>query len=417
MNLVNERSDKDFIILAAKALVNLSMNEKSRDIITKIGGIESSVQLMMFKDDDLKLLGAKWIMNLAISGRNRKLMSDKGIIAFLQKVNGSTSSVSVQSQITLAIENCSFPYEVKYEDLNFGLEEKLTENVAIDDDEDEETETDAFTRLRVEETEKEQRRQEIEDERRKISEERQVLESVKEKVQDGTKDILQRQEETQTMKAEEDKENLQRQEILLKQRELEIKRLDEEEAALRFQKEKEKVEKTTMTQKQKEIEEEEKKIIKRCNIVHEIVAVEKNYVDGLKIVVQKYYQPLQHSTKTQRPIIPAEKIKVIFSIIEIIHNYHALMLETLSSRVKRWLADQKISPLIISDIFIRMSKHLGCYSQYINNFDLAVTTLNESKKNFPIFAQFCKRVEQSPECNFQELEVGTFCFSFSNSSI
>lgn len=80
------------------------------------------------------------------------------------------------------------------------------------------------------------------------------------------------------------------------------------------------------------------------------------------------------------------------------------MLETIESRVKRWIADQKSSPLIISDIFIRMSKHLGCYSLYVNNFDHAVAVLNDSKKIYPVFAQFCKRVEASPECNFQELE-------------
>lgn len=112
------------------------------------------------------------------------------------------------------------------------------------------------------------------------------------------------------------------------------------------------------------------------------------------------------------------------------------MVETLESRVKRWLVDQKTSPLIISDIFLRSvssfalhhilkidfykATHLGCYSQYVNNFDHAMVVLGDAKKTIPVFAQFCKvgilplvylvifviqRIEASPECNFQELEV------------
>jgi len=253
----------------------------------------------------------------------------------------------------------------------------------------------------MEEEEKQRRREELEMEKSKISE-------IKEKAHGDQEEQRKRtpthDEEGAGIKRKEDDEKIKEMERQLKQKEIGIKLKEEEEARQRAQKEKEKEEKAKMTQQQKEAEEKEKKATKRTNIVQEIVAVEKNYVHGLGLVVRKYLTPLTQASKTARPILSAEKIKLVFSIIEIIHNYHTILFERLESRVKRWLADQKATPLVIGDIFVLMSTHLSCYSQYVNNFDVAIATLNEEKKINPTFTQFCTRVEASSEFNYQDLE-------------
>lgn len=62
---------------------------------------------------------------------------------------------------------------------------------------------------------------------------------------------------------------------------------------------------------------------------------------------------------------------------------------------------------------------MSCYSTYINNYNTAVATINESKKSNSAFAQFLKviflyycqyylllqRVESDPEVRNQELET------------
>lgn len=71
-------------------------------------------------------------------------------------------------------------------------------------------------------------------------------------------------------------------------------------------------------------------------------------------LLQKFLNPLTTSAATKRPILPLEKVKAIFSIIEIIFNYNSLLLEGLESRMKRWIADNKATPLCFGDIFVKM---------------------------------------------------------------
>jgi len=143
---------------------------------------------------------------------------------------------------------------------------------------------------------------------------------------------------------------------------------------------------------------------KRTKSIQDILAIEKTYVSVLSLVIRKFLSPLQASSKTMRPIISQEKIRNIFSITEVIYNYHQLLLDRLESRVKRWLADKMANPLQVGDIFIKWTDYMTCYSTYINNYNLAISTINECKKTVPAFAHFLKRLQADPECRNQELE-------------
>jgi len=188
----------------------------------------------------------------------------------------------------------------------------------------------------------------------------------------------------------------------VQKREEQIAQRQEEEK--RKQLEREEEEKAKREAEKAKREAEVKREDKRIKIVHELLQVEKNYVHVLHLIIGKYLNPLQASAKSVRPILNLDQIKNIFSIVEILNNYHKLLFESLESRIKRWLADQMRHPLNIGDIFIRAADTLRCYTAYINNFNNAIATVRDCRKTNPAFSQFLKRVQADPETRMEDLD-------------
>eukprot|EP00026_Physarum_polycephalum_P001533 Phypoly_transcript_01535.p1 GENE.Phypoly_transcript_01535~~Phypoly_transcript_01535.p1 ORF type:complete len:1058 (+),score=191.57 Phypoly_transcript_01535:98-3271(+) len=419
---LNERSDKELTILAAKILVNLTTNERIRKVVSEAGGIASSLDMLASVDEDYKLQGAKLVANLAISGSNRKAMHDRGLVANLRNMSKRVmeDSPTLKTQIEIALDNCAFPYEQRYEDLDFVVEEKMPQ--LAQDEEDEEDEDQRKERIQLEEEEhnlkvleeKEnfaRQLREIEKEKQALAqkeeEERKRQEQQEKLRQEAAerKEAERKREEEEKLRADTlrrrrtDTERLKQMEAEVRKREQEMNRKYTEDKAARDAREK------------KEKEERDKrefdgkhKTEKRTKLIHDILQIERNYVNVLNLLIKKYLNPLQSSAKSQRPIIPTDKIKTIFSIVEVIFNYHQLLLDTLESRFKRWIADNMALPLLIGDIFIRMTDYMSCYSSYINNYNASLQTINECRKTNPGFLQFLKRVESDPEVRNQEIE-------------
>eukprot|EP01113_Clastostelium_recurvatum_P023217 TRINITY_DN2774_c0_g1_i3.p1 TRINITY_DN2774_c0_g1~~TRINITY_DN2774_c0_g1_i3.p1 ORF type:complete len:1390 (+),score=569.74 TRINITY_DN2774_c0_g1_i3:37-4206(+) len=145
------------------------------------------------------------------------------------------------------------------------------------------------------------------------------------------------------------------------------------------------------------------KLAKRARISQELISVERGYVRNLSIIIKLFLNPLQSAVNSRKPILPADRIKKIFGIVEVIYNYNSLLLEGLDSRIRRWQENQA-APLLVGDIFIKMCDYMQCYSTYINNYDDATNLLRESKRSNEKFAQFIAKAETDPECRMQELE-------------
>lgn len=86
--------------------------------------------------------------------------------------------------------------------------------------------------------------------------------------------------------------------------------------------------------------------------------------------------PLTASAATKKPLLPLEKVKAIFSIIEVIYNYNSMLLEGIESRMKRWIADEKKTPLCLGDIFAKMVRLLRLFWRIvcINYLNYRLTT-------------------------------------------
>jgi pantoate kinase len=62
-----------------------------------------------------------------------------------------------------------------------------------------------------------------------------------------------------------------------------------------------------------------------------------------------------------------------------------MLLETLNERMRHWSSQQKIG-----DVFLYIIDFLKVYTEYVNNFDKANDTLQQSLKNNPRLENFLK---------------------------
>lgn len=77
---------------------------------------------------------------------------------------------------------------------------------------------------------------------------------------------------------------------------------------------------------------------RREKIARELLETEKSYVNSLNIAIKYYLQPITDSVvkSSQEPIIPAEDVRSIFSILEIIAKVNSAFLVDLDSRMRTW---------------------------------------------------------------------------------
>lgn len=66
-------------------------------------------------------------------------------------------------------------------------------------------------------------------------------------------------------------------------------------------------------------------------------------------------------------------------------SYNSMLLETLNERMRHWSSQQKIG-----DVFLYIIDFLKVYTEYVNNFDKANDTLQQSLKNNPRLENFLK---------------------------
>eukprot|EP00013_Stygamoeba_regulata_P004064 CAMPEP_0177640894 /NCGR_PEP_ID=MMETSP0447-20121125/6786_1 /TAXON_ID=0 /ORGANISM="Stygamoeba regulata, Strain BSH-02190019" /LENGTH=1125 /DNA_ID=CAMNT_0019142995 /DNA_START=207 /DNA_END=3585 /DNA_ORIENTATION=+ len=134
---------------------------------------------------------------------------------------------------------------------------------------------------------------------------------------------------------------------------------------------------------------EEKYHQKRMNTSAEILVTERSYVTGLDTMVQKYMLPMMAEANNptgKKPLLTPEQVRNIFSIAETIHGYHKMLLDGLEARIGSY--DENMT---IGDYFLTMSDFMRTYTQYVNNYNIAVEVLDQLEKN-PEFVTFLREL-------------------------
>lgn len=137
----------------------------------------------------------------------------------------------------------------------------------------------------------------------------------------------------------------------------------------------------------------------RTHVAEEILSTERLYVNQLFELVHHFLHPLRDANAAGKPIISDPEIRQIFSTVEIILATNKDMLEApLVKRVEQqWHPNQ-----LVGDIFVRMAGILKIYTEYIQNFNEALSQIQECKKSI-VFLEFCNQA--FPKFSFSVVDL------------
>src|SRR3989338_4152684 len=105
---------------------------------------------------------------------------------------------------------------------------------------------------------------------------------------------------------------------------------------------------------------------RRKHVVVELVSTERTYVAGLKLMLTHYKEPLQ-------AVLSPIEMNTIFSVVEVLYDFHKLLLSGLEERVNQWGSNDTL----IGSYFLHMVVFFRSYSTYVNNYNLAIEILTE----------------------------------------
>jgi len=141
--------------------------------------------------------------------------------------------------------------------------------------------------------------------------------------------------------------------------------------------------------------------LKRRMIVMEILNTEQAYVHSMDVVIKIVVNPLKEALVRGTPILSREEIRDIFFSLEVIHKVNAFFLEKLDGRVN--INKGTIHDVVIADLFEELASQLKAYSQYVNNYDIAVRTFSKCLQTKPEFNKFIQECYGRPELKFRDV--------------
>jgi hypothetical protein len=125
----------------------------------------------------------------------------------------------------------------------------------------------------------------------------------------------------------------------------------------------------------------------RFKAASELLSSEENYVRSLNRLKEEYLNPLRLRAQQGKPIISLARIALIFSNIEFILSLNTELLMKLRARIQAWSPTQ-----VVGDIMIEAAPSLRhTYTQYVNNYDQALKTLNWCLQKENSFAFFFRK--------------------------
>eukprot|EP01105_Mastigella_eilhardi_P019085 TRINITY_DN4474_c0_g1_i1.p1 TRINITY_DN4474_c0_g1~~TRINITY_DN4474_c0_g1_i1.p1 ORF type:complete len:1406 (-),score=376.29 TRINITY_DN4474_c0_g1_i1:102-4319(-) len=126
---------------------------------------------------------------------------------------------------------------------------------------------------------------------------------------------------------------------------------------------------------------------RRRLVATELVTSEREYVEGLGVLVKVFFVPL-------KAIVNDQDHKRIFSDVQVILNFSTVLMNKLAERMKNWNATQQK----MGDVFLHMMSFFKIYTSYIKNYELSFNTVNECKQKYKDFAPFLEKARAQPEC-------------------
>uniref|UniRef100_A0A8C8YKB8 Epithelial cell transforming 2 like n=1 Tax=Prolemur simus TaxID=1328070 RepID=A0A8C8YKB8_PROSS len=129
---------------------------------------------------------------------------------------------------------------------------------------------------------------------------------------------------------------------------------------------------------------------KRTRVVRELLQSERKYVQVLEIVRDVYARPLKAALSSNRAILSAVNIQIIFSDVLQILSLNRRFLDNLRGRLQEW------SPAhCVGEIVIKFGSQLNTYTNFFNNYPVVLKTIEKCREMIPAFRAFLKRHDKT----------------------
>ncbi|CAL1534144.1 unnamed protein product [Lymnaea stagnalis] len=139
---------------------------------------------------------------------------------------------------------------------------------------------------------------------------------------------------------------------------------------------------------------------KRTPIAFEILTSETEYMRTLKSVQDVYVKTLKSAIASNRAIISAQNVQIIFTDLMNIYKISRELEEDLRNR----LADWDHQHTCLGDVFVRFCTKLKAYTNFTNNYEVILRAIERCKEQTPAFRAFLQRHERVPETRMLMLQ-------------
>ncbi|PNJ78775.1 ECT2L isoform 3 [Pongo abelii] len=129
---------------------------------------------------------------------------------------------------------------------------------------------------------------------------------------------------------------------------------------------------------------------KRARVVRELLQSERKYVQMLEIVRNVYVAPLKAALSSNRAILSAANIQIIFSDILQILSLNRQFLDNLRDRLQEWGPTH-----CVGEIVMKFGSQLNTYTNFFNNYPVILKTIEKCREMIPAFRTFLKRHDKT----------------------
>ncbi|EQB78758.1 epithelial cell transforming sequence 2 oncogene-like protein [Camelus ferus] len=129
---------------------------------------------------------------------------------------------------------------------------------------------------------------------------------------------------------------------------------------------------------------------KRTSVLRELFQSERKYVQILEIVRGIYVAPLRAALSSNRAILSAANIQIIFSDILQILYLNRQFLDALRDRLQEWGPAH-----CVGEIVLKFGSQLNTYTSFFNNYPVVLKTIEKCREMTPAFRAFLKRHDKT----------------------
>ncbi|XP_069190709.1 FYVE, RhoGEF and PH domain-containing protein 2 isoform X3 [Procambarus clarkii] len=132
---------------------------------------------------------------------------------------------------------------------------------------------------------------------------------------------------------------------------------------------------------------------KAYRIAHELLHTERTYVKVLHLIDQEFQFRVDHENRAHH-MFPHDVIPHMFSNVKSIYKlHHDFLLPQLEERMAQWEQNRRIG-----DIMKSFAPFLKMYTEYVRNFDNAMTLINQWQAKCPRFAAIMDEIHSMEVC-------------------